>query len=212
MSKGDESGVKKGSYDLMVASTASINAASRESNTVNLPFYHACAALRFQFQKGDGTTGIPAYDYNIKCFEIRGVYTKKKLEYSHTGAVEITNWKELDGVDVATISYYSSTTGVTVPPKGSQGSPASLFGTEWYYAIPQAIPTGAVIYFKYVVVGNDTEFEVTLPIDTYGNPAAQVTWAPAQLYTYQITIQPDFIGLKVTFDDWQEGGSWDLTD
>lgn len=208
MSKGEVSGVKKGSYDLMVASTASINAASRESNTVNLPFYHACAALRFKFQEGPGVTGTPAYDYYIRSFEIQGVYTEKNLEYSHTGVVDVSDWKVPEGGAVATLSYYSDETGKQVPENGHS---AYLFGTEWYYAIPQALQNGAVIHFTYVIDGHESEvFDVNLPINTYSeNP---VTWAPAQLYTYIITIQPDFISLSVSFDDWENGGSWDLTD
>ena len=106
------------------------------------------------------------------------------------------------------MSYYSDATGEQVP---ENGHPAYLFGSEWYYAIPQALQDGAAIHFTYVVDGHESEvFDVNLPINTYSeNP---VTWAPAQLYTYIITIQPDFIVLDVTFDEWQEGGSWDLTD
>lgn len=175
-------------YDLMVASATGIDAATRTTNTVSLPFQHACAAVRILFTDGDN-------NYFLKSFQLKNIVTEGTLNY---GAA--TPWSLS-----ATDTYQWKLTSWEIPAPDTEGLGAAPEG--WYYVIPQSLSaTGddaAVISFTYTVGQNGTQnIPVTLKLNTSGSDSNITKWEAGKTYTYKISIQANEIIFTVSFGNW----------
>lgn len=190
------------SYDLMVAS-AEQETATRTSNQVNLPFEHACAALRFRFTDANGDT---APNFEITSLELQNLSKTGTLTYkgvSGTAAASM-NWAP-DARVAAAYTWTASTS----DPAMDVDEENKMF-KDWFYVIPQTLTYDAnqttihaAIHFTYTLTDglNTQDMQATLNLDTASTPE----WARANAYTYDIKIQPNAIVLDVTWTDWVAG-------
>lgn len=197
-------------YDLMVASAPG-EPAKTSSDPVQLKFRHACAAVRFCFKR-EAPVGTPDYSYVIKSFKVTNIFRAGTLNYKGASASgEVT----YDGNDSEwsysgdRIDSYSwpAESGTTWPVPTEF---AAITDRDWYFVVPQTLQSGASVQFTYGLDPGQTLSAVSLPLDTYEN--AQVSWAPGKIYTYNITIRPDYIRLSVGVDDWEDGNEWSLNE
>ena len=95
--------------------------------------------------------------------------------------------------------------------KALTATPAAVPGLTGMLMIPQAVNANYEIYVKYKI---DTEvFERTIKLSEFlnsGNPLA--TWAPGNMYTYNIVIGPTPILFDInTVSGWADGGTYTYT-
>ena len=186
-------------YDLMVASSPLIDAATNGNNPVNLKFQHTGAAVRFLFAKDANDTKT----YSITGLTLQNISASGSMTYM--GASN-------DGG--ASISWTPGTPGSASPWTGSPWAvPASTSETpfavittpEWLFAVPQDLAATSTTVFPAITVSYtvaDQALEVTLPLKT--NNIAQ--WESGKAYTYKIFVNPNAIELNVEWTDWVDGG------
>ena len=112
-----------------------------------------------------------------------------------------------------TTQLFSATqsSGNVFASKALTATPAEVPGLTGMLMIPQAVNANYEIYVKYKI---DTEvFERTIKLSEFlnsGNPLA--TWAPGNMYTYNIVIGPTPILFDInTVSGWADGGTYTYT-
>lgn len=186
-------------YDLMVASSPLIDAATNGSNPVNLKFEHAGAAVRFLFAKTAGDTKT----YNVTGLTLQNISVGGTMTYK--GASN-------DGG--ASISWALAAAGTATPwtvtkpvPEATTDVPFDIItDPEWIFTVPQTLDATSATVFPALTVNYTVDgqaLEVTLNLKT-----TKITkWEIGKAYTYKIMVNPNAIDLTVEWTDWGEGGS-----
>lgn len=196
-------------YDLMVASAA-VTAAPPKDNSVTLPFYHACSAVRFYICTESG-------DYTLRTFELKNLFTQGKLAYAGTSsAVTLDEWSYVGADDnpvTRTESAFPWAGNWTIPTDWNASLPTDFTAlSDWLYFVPQALEgSQAAIHFTFEVNSQATprqELDVLLSLESFNNTA--VTWAPGKLYAYYIKVKTTAIDLDVHWTDWAAEQTFDL--
>lgn len=191
-------------YDLMVASSPLIDAATNGSNPVNLKFQHTGAAVRFLFAKTVGDTKT----YNVTGLTLQNIAVGGTMTYkgaSNDGGASIS-WAP-DAAGNAT--PWTGAPWNDVPETTSDVPFASIATPEWIFAVPQDLAatstTIPALTVAYTVDGQT--LEVTLPLKTTNI----AKWETGKAYTYKITVNPNAIELTVEWTEWAEGGTDEMS-
>lgn len=185
-------------YDLMVASSPLIDAATNGSNPVNLKFEHAGAAVRFLFAKTAGDTKT----YNVTGLTLQNISVGGTMTYK--GASN-------DGG--ASISWALAAAGTATPwtvtkpvPEATTDVPFDIItDPEWIFTVPQTLDATSATVFPALTVNYTVDgqaLEVTLNLKTTNI----VKWEEGKAYTYKITVNPNAIDLTVDWTGWDTGG------
>lgn len=191
-------------YDLMVASSPLIDAATNGSNPVNLKFEHAGAAVRFLFAKTAGDTKT----YNVTGLTLKNISTSGAMTYkgaSNDGGASIS-WTPGDPGNA------TPWTGApwAVPEETSEAPFAPITTPEWIFTVPQDLTATSETVFPALTVNYTVDgqaLEVTLNLKTTNI----VKWEEGKAYTYKITVNPNAIDLTVEWTDWAEGGTDEMS-
>ena len=216
-------------YDLMVASAPNVDATTQMQMTgtekaVKLKFRHACAAVRFIFEDASG-----GGNYYINSFELQDLYTKGTLQYVGNSATSEVTYGDTDkewkytGSRAKAFSWEAAPTAspavprwnVPLPPTSpaSYSSAYTVNGSDRYYIVPQTLNDTSVLYFTYSVGADGTQaVPVTLPLKVSGEGYTVNAWAPGKEYTYKIQLKANAINFTVTWADWVDGDTQNLTE
>ena len=179
-------------YDLMFAS-AQQAAASRESDKVKLTFRHACAAVSFQFAKAKGDSET----YSVKSLTLQSISTTGDVADDDTNP---TKW-----TPSTTPGSYSWTGGPWAVVESATTTPITYTAItpEWAFAVPQTLTASSALVLTYDAgTGNNIQtLTVTLPLVST-NTTKISSWLPGKKYTYKILVNPNAIGLTVSYEDW----------
>ena len=186
-------------YDLMVAS-AEQDAATRTSDLVELPFKHACAAVRFLY----GKTSEDTQSYSIKELKLQNMQTTGTLTYTGVAGTTAASMSWTSGTRVAAAYTWTASTS---DPALDVDTENKMF-KDWFYVVPQALnavgttPAPTVLLLKYMA--GDQEMSATLDLNEV---TADHQWEVGCAYTYTILVNPKVIGLTVSYESWNPVGN-----
>ena len=194
------SGYSMGGDDLMVASAQQI-AASRESNTVTLKFRHACAAVSFQFAKAKGDT---------ETYSITGI---KLQNVSITGDMADDDANPTKWTPSTTLGSYMwpGTSSPWAVVESATESPVTYTAItpEWVFAVPQTLPSTSSLVLSYAAGTEPNVQNITVTIPLVSTNTTKIsTWEPGKKYTYKVLVDPNAIGLTVSYEAWNPVGNY----
>ena len=186
-------------YDLMVASSPLIDAATNGSDPVNLKFQHASAAVRVLFAKAADDTKT----YSITGLTLQNIAVTGSMTYlgaSNDGGASVS-WTP------GALGNASPWTGNpwSVPAATTSVPFAAITTPEWIFTVPQDLDATSDTVFPALKVSYTVDgqpLEVTLNLKT-----ARITeWVIGKAYTYKVMLNPNAIELTVEWTDWGTGG------
>ena len=191
-------------FDLMVADAQRLDLSTdylHKTDTVDLHFKHACAAVRFLFRKG---LDAGDNDYYLHSFELQKVQTVGTFIYDAGSTVTASSWYVAEYLDPRVLVWNAASPAENKEVPDSYANYLSAYAAttaRWHYVIPQQISDKtAAINFSVLVNENNDD---TVPVYTTLELPA-ITWEPGKVYTYYIQIQPGTADITVTAIPWDE--------
>lgn len=180
-------------YDLMVASAPSLSSATQIGTTLPLTFRHACAAVRFLFQKNVADQN----DYVIKEFRLENLYKQETLIYTGASATAGVTTAEWSHNGPRAQIYADNTINWAVPSDKANfdGFPT---GYKWFFMIPQPLAVNdglkPSVYIKYQSDAAPIESTIELPTTD--------SFEAGKKYTYVINILSKETGITLSIEPW----------
>ncbi len=133
------------------------------------------------------------------------------MDGSYAWSTDAYKWTLSTSSPTTQLFSATQSSGNVFASKALTATPAEVPGLTGMLMIPQAVNANYEIYVKYKI---DTEvFERTIKLSEFlnsGNPLA--TWAPGNMYTYNIVIGPTPILFDInTVSGWADGGTYTYT-
>lgn len=187
--------------DLMVAS-AQRDVAADGTGPVELPFRHACSAVRFLLKKESA-----ADDYKLTAFKLQNIRIVGTLDVSGEEVV-FGDWHTSGLAPAAEVFAWTAAT--VSDQKDIPVSYDQYTGAEWYYMIPQTMAVAATVSrpsvtFSVIFNGESTPVSTTLSLpDSYneGGQTVEARWEPGKVYTYYINLKPSRVAITVHVTPW----------
>ena len=187
-------------YDLMAAKATVDLSATARPEKVNIPFQHACAAVRFLFRNGvedDNTV------YYLNSFELQNLQTMGVFIYD-TDNVQATNWHPADARGASVFGWEAEgDSAFLVPDAYADYAALAKPFEDWNYAIPQTLSAfgTAVPSVRFSVrVNSKTATPVYTTLSLLQD--TPTTWEPGKLYTYYIRIQRSAVSISLEVQPW----------
>lgn len=189
--------------DLMVAHAR--RTVASDFSPVELPFKHACAAVRFLFKRASAS-----YSYHLKSFQLENLRVSGTLDTSG-GNLSLSSWHtsglapddEVYPWEASTVSDYKE-----IPLSYDDYTTQA----QWYYMIPQRMSPESgyahpAVTFSVIYNNEPTPVTTTLLLpDSYveGGVPVEAVWEPGKVYNYYINLQPSRVAITVHVTDWEE--------
>lgn len=189
-------------YDLMIASTSRDMDHGGGTGTVTLNFHHACSAVRFLFQKAEGSG-----DYFIDSFELQHLSAVGRL----VAEGSTLSWTPAESRSSGIYKWQAATESARIAIPEAYDKSATNAVEQWHFAIPQTLLSNTdnapAVKFSVQVGEDTTPVYTTLSLPTeemVGGDMVPIAWEAGKMYTYYIQIQPSRAYIIVTVDPWDE--------
>jgi len=166
-----------------VVAFSSVNHDHEAQNLVELKFYHALAAIRFNFDLGSAADA----GFSVEKVEIMNVYNKGLFSFSSSATSFNNKFNWTPSGDPITYTYRPETD-----------------TDNTFYIIPQSLDDVQVVF---TLVKNGKRYQMASRGNQLVNNPARKMWEPGYVYTYSVSSAYDGnVGIAID-EDFTTGGS-----